>query len=149
MKQVILTFEPHVLLPLGHRLVQSPAVDLTDLVDEPMILFGLPPGDEYFLSFFNPLGSPNVRFRTSSFEMVHALVARGLGYSILTQRTGISTSYEGLPFVSKPMLSGAPGLDVVAVQLAGTRPTRRATAFLRQCLASVRRPGGGEAEGGR
>jgi DNA-binding transcriptional LysR family regulator len=125
---------PYVVLHPGHRLAREARVPLRALVDEPMILFNLPPGDQYFRSLFEKAGlTPQVRFQTSSFELVRALVARGLGYSILSQHTVTELSYEGLPFVTRPLAGRHRALPVTAVTLAGSVLTRRAEAFIRQC----------------
>lgn len=129
---------PYVILPEHHPLAERPVLSLHQLASQPMILFDLPPGGEYFLSFFDAEQlTPNIRFRTTSFEMVRALVARGLGYSILSQRTNINMSYEGHGFVTRPLSGAHRGLNVGAVHLAGVRLTRRATAFIDQCHRSL------------
>jgi DNA-binding transcriptional LysR family regulator len=61
------------------------------------------------------------------------LVARGLGYSILSQRTAISMSYDGRDFVTRPLDGDHSGLAVSAVTLAGAKLTRPAEAFIRTC----------------
>ncbi|MGB3732589.1 LysR family transcriptional regulator [Microbacterium sp.] len=125
---------PYVLLPRDHELARQESIPLRRLVDEPLILFDLPPGGEYFRSFFTLHGlTPTIRFRTTEFELVRALVARGLGYSILNQPTDIDVSYEGLPLATRPLAGEWHGLPVVAVHLAGSHLTRRATAFIGQC----------------
>ncbi len=68
--------------------------------------------------------------------MVRALVARGLGYSLLTQETAITASYEGHAFVTVPLADQLPALQIVVAQIGSARPTRRAQAFLDQCLES-------------
>lgn len=128
---------PHLLLPADHRLARRKQIRLKELAGEPFVLFDLHPGGEYFLQIFARLGlEPQVLLRTQSFEMVRSLVARGLGYSMLTQRTAISTSYEGHDFVVRPLADILPSLNVLVAQLAATRPTRRAVAFTSQCLKS-------------
>lgn len=130
----VLHSPPYVLLPTGHRLAHRDDVALRDLQDEPLILFDLPPGGEYFRSLFVAEGlSPTVRFRTTSFEMVRALVARGLGYSLLSQRTRIQLSYEGRAFLTRPLAGAHGGLDIDVVQLANARPTLRAEEFIKEC----------------
>ncbi|RLP74507.1 LysR family transcriptional regulator [Mycetocola tolaasinivorans] len=137
--QTVLETLPYVILPEGHPLTAAESLSLADLADEPMILFNLPPGGEYFLTLFRQAEvEPNIRFRTTSFEMVRALVSRGLGYSILNQRTSISTSYEGLGFVTRPLRGNAERLDVIAAHLMGARLSRRAQAFIDQCRETAR-----------
>lgn len=135
--QPILSSAPYVLLPEEHPLAAQPDVSLKDLADQPLILFSLPPGGEYFLSLFSQAGlEPRVRFQTSSYELVRSLVARGLGYSILSQRTTTRLTYEGLPFVTRELSGNHAGLDITAVTLAAAQPTRRAKAFVAQCTRS-------------
>ena len=129
-----MTSAPYVLLSPDHPLTTRKAVTLQQLVDEPLILFDLPPGGEYFLSIFAEADlQPRVRFRTTSYELVRSLVARGLGYSILSQRTRIETSYEGLPYQVRELKGKHPGLTVHAVTLGDVPQTRRAQAFVAQC----------------
>lgn len=133
----VVSTPPYVILPEHHDLVAHESLSLAQLAPWPMILFDLPPGGEYFLSFFKEESLiPNVRFRTTSFEMVRALVARGLGYSILSQRTMINMSYEGMGFVTRPLTGAHGGLNVAAVHLATARITRRAAAFIDQSRQS-------------
>ena len=68
--------------------------------------------------------------------MVRALVACGLGYSLLTQKTAITASYDGHAFVTVPLADQLPALQIVVAQIASARPTRRAQAFQDQCLES-------------
>lgn len=134
----VMTAPPHLLVHQAHPLARRRKVRLADAVQDPFILFDLQPGGEYFLEIFAKLGlEPDVRLRTQSFEMVRSLVARGLGFSMLTQRTAISTSYENREFVVKPLADPLPSLNIVVAQLAATRPTRRAIAFARQCRRSL------------
>lgn len=111
---------------------------LGDLAAEPLILFDLPPGGDYFLGLFHEAGLvPNVRFRTTSFEMVRALVARGLGNALLTQRTVLERSYEDLPYATRELDIRSEGLGIEVMQLAGRRPVRRMEAFVDVCRETL------------
>lgn len=132
--QPMVTSPPYVLLPEGHALTRRKRVTLESLAQEPLILFDLPPGGEYFLSLFTDAGlEPRVRYRTMSYELVRSLVARGLGYSILSQRTRIQVSYEERRFETRDLSGKYQGLTVHAVRLDGMQPTRRARAFIEAC----------------
>jgi DNA-binding transcriptional LysR family regulator len=129
---------PYVLMPQDHPLADRQQVALHELVDDPMILFDLSPGGEYFLSFFEQAGlSPHVRFRTTSFEVVRSMVARGLGYSILSQRTGISMSYEGRVFATARLAADIPALGIATAQLQRVQPTARVRSFIEQVRSSL------------
>lgn len=134
----VMETQPHLLLYPGHRLANRKKIRLAELADDPFILFDLQPGGDYFLDVFARFGvTPRLRLRTQSFEMVRSLVARGFAYSMLTQRTETTTSYEGREFVVRPLADAVPNLNVVVAQLASLRPTRRATAFTAQCVKSM------------
>lgn len=129
---------PYVLLSADSPLTALDAIPIERLAEEPLILFDLPPGGEYFTSLFTLHGlTPTVRFRTTEYELVRALVARGLGYSILNQHTDIDVSYENRRLVTRPLAGEWHGLSVVGVRLGGGTPTRRAQAFMDQCEASL------------
>lgn len=135
---IVRSAPPHIALPANHRLARHSKVDLRDIIEEPFILFDLPPGGQYFLNVFSEAGlEPWVKFRTRSFETARSLVARGLGYTILTQQTAVHESYEGLELVTLPIEGTLPELNIVVLQLSTVQPTKRAEAFMSQCLASL------------
>ena len=122
---------PYALLPPDHRLAGTGPVSLRDLARDPLILFNLEPADRYFLSLFHEEGvTPDVRHRTGDFEVIRGLVSRGLGYSLLTQRTRQSVSYEGTGYVAAELAESHVPLDVVALVPAASRLTARAQAFV-------------------
>lgn len=130
---------PYVLLHPEHRLAQADSVALRDLADEPYILFDLEPGGQYFLSVFDAEGvQPDIRFRTPNPELVRCLVARGAGYSLLSQRPKTNVSYEGLPYVAKELTAGHEGLNVVAVTPGQRMPSKRVTAFIEMAVDLLR-----------
>ena len=135
---IVRSAPPHIALPANHRLAGRRSVRLKEVVEEPFILFDLPPGGQYFLNVFSEVGlEPWVKFRTQSFETARSLVARGLGYSILTQQTVVHESYEGLGLVALPLEDELPELNIVVLQLRSGHSTRRAEAFRQQCLDST------------
>lgn len=126
---------PYVLLPPDHRLAQADTVALRDLVEEPYILFDLEPAGQYFLSVFEAEGVvPGIRFRTPNSELVRCLVARGAGYSLLSQRPKTTVSYEGLPYVARELTVRHEGLDVVAVTPGGRMPSQRVATFIEMAV---------------
>ncbi|GAA1119361.1 LysR family transcriptional regulator [Nocardiopsis composta] len=129
---------PYALTPVDGPLGSKDGLTLADLATEPLILFDLPPGGDYFLGLFGKAGlTPNVRFRTTSFEMVRALVARGLGNALLTQRTVLERSYEDLPYATRELDIGSEGLGIEIMQLSGRKPVRRMQAFIDVCREAV------------
>lgn len=125
---------PYVLTPVDGPFADAQQVTLEQLAARPLILFDLPPGGEYFLSLFSSVGlTPQVRYRTESYEMVRALVARGLGDALLTQRTALERSYENLPYATKELAGGFDGLGVEIARLRDPKPVQRVQAFIDVC----------------
>ncbi len=87
---------PYALLPWGHALAARSSLRLADLAREPLVLINLPHSREYFLSLFRMAGvTPRIARESSSIEMVRAMVANGLGVSVLTTRPTRDISYDG------------------------------------------------------
>jgi DNA-binding transcriptional LysR family regulator len=68
--------------------------------------------------------------RTTNFELVRALVARGFGYLVLVQRPIHDVTYDGLPFVTRAIANPISPLRVVMGWLTGLRLHRRVAAFV-------------------
>ena len=92
----VTSFVPYALLPTGHALATRTGLSLAALAQEPFILINLPHSREYFLSLFRQAGvAPRIAYTSPSIEMVRALVANGLGVSLLTTRPARDWSYDG------------------------------------------------------
>jgi DNA-binding transcriptional LysR family regulator len=127
--------EPHVIVPVGHRLAGRAGVRLAELADDPLVLLDLPHTGEYFRSLFAQVGvTPQVRHRTQGYETVRSLVAAGHGYAVLNQRPVHDTTYAGGAVVTLPLRDDLEPLEIVLVRVRGTRPTRKTDAFIRTCL---------------
>lgn len=125
---------PYVLLAAGHPLAQQAKVHLRDLAAEPMILLDGPPSRDYFLSLFESGGlTPEVRFRSASFEMVRGLVGHGLGYSLLATKPSSNMSYDGRALVTRPLADPVPASTVVLAQKRGASLSPIAAAFAVHC----------------
>ena len=104
---------PLVMMSAGHRLAASTSVDLRELVNDPYILLDLPFSRDYFLSVFERVGVvPNVRMRTTHFEVVRTLVANDYGVSIAVSRPLNEAALDGKPIVSRPIANPLPLLDI-------------------------------------
>lgn len=122
---------PHVVLPTSHRFAASASVRLADLIDEDLILLDAPPSSEHTLAVFAEQGlRPRVRHRTSSYEVVRTLVARGLGYGVLVSQVKNPHSYEGLPIVEVPIVPAVRSVGVEAIWSRERPLSRRSRALL-------------------
>jgi DNA-binding transcriptional LysR family regulator len=129
---------PYALLPGDHPRAGDPIVDLRDLAEEPFVLLDVPPSGPYLLSVLEEAGvAPEVRYRSSGYELCRSLVAHGLGWSLLISRPFGDHNYEGLPVVGRPIKGTSPAMDVGLAWAEGVRPTRRALAFAAHCRTLI------------
>lgn len=120
---------PQVALPEHHPMAHQSTVALEALEAEPLILLDLPPAGDNTLRLLHERGlRPNVIHRSTSYETVRSMVARGFGYSLFFQQTMTEVSYEGLRLIHRqiePPLNAEP---VVLSWPIDAIPTRRARA---------------------
>lgn len=126
---------PHVVLSRSHRLAGQESVDLRDLIEEPLIVFDVPQSGANTQDVFAQLGlTPKVAYRSTSFELVRGLAARGLGYALMLQKPVAAVSYDGTPLVTLPVRGYGRRVHVAVATSHAVRPTVRAEAFRRYCV---------------
>lgn len=137
-RDVLAEIHPYAALPPSHRLADATTVRLADLVEEPMILVDLPYSRDYFIGVFTERGmTPNIQYRSSSYETVRAMVAQNHGFSLLHQRPATDSTYAGGRVVVVPLADVVEPLRVVVATLQSVRVSRRAQAFMDRCRAVV------------
>lgn len=120
---------PQVALPEDHPMATQSVVALEDLEQEPLILLDLPPAGDNTLRLLHERGlRPNVIHRSTSYETVRSMVARGFGYSLFFQQTMTEVSYEGLPLIHRAIEPPLQAEPVVLSWQIDAKPTRRANA---------------------
>lgn len=136
--QVLFTTEPHIILPQDHPQADRESLPLTALEEEQLILLDLPPAGDNTLELIRHHGvRPQIAHRTTSFELVRSMVARGFGYSLLFQHPSIDVSYEGRQLVSRPTDPPLGAEPVVLSWPSDIQLTARATAVA-QLMADSR-----------
>jgi DNA-binding transcriptional LysR family regulator len=125
-----------------HPLAGRDRVCISELADEPMVLFDLPYSRDYFTDVFTRRGlAPVISHRSTNFEAVRALVARGHGFTLLNQRPVHDLTYDGGRVIVIDLAEETDSLDIV---LASAQPiaalSRRAQAFVEQCRAVLAPP---------
>lgn len=129
---------PRIHLPGDHPLAADPTVSLVDLADQPMILLDAPPSRQHQLECCRSAGvEPRVAFRTSSYETARALVGRGLGWTLLVQRTPVDVTYEGRPIVVKEVAEPMPVVSTVIAWREETPLNRAAQAFIQLAASAM------------
>jgi len=130
---------PYVLVSKEHRLAHRARVSFAELVDEPMVLLDLPHSGAYLQGLVESAGvRPHIRHRSAGFETVRAMVASGLGWSVLNQRPATPITYDGHEVVALEIRDHVEPLSVVLTCMKGARLTRRAQAFIRTSGQSAR-----------
>ncbi|QKJ20115.1 LysR substrate-binding domain-containing protein [Microbacterium hominis] len=140
---------PYVLLPAAHPLAAMPAVTLEELRDLDYIQLDVPSVRDNQLANLRASGlDPHVRWRSSSFEAVRGMVGRGLGYTVLVQRSPVDLTYDGLP-VRAVEIDGEIGhSDICIATTSDQRPSFRLQALIDFCVRVGEDPPAPEGAGG-
>lgn len=129
---------PYVLLSDNDPLADKPTLSLAELATAPMVLLDASPGGEMTLGLFKERGlTPNVRFRSSLFEMVRGMVGHGLGYSILVTRPAFNMTYDGRALTTRPITDKIEPRYMAVAWRKDRPPQGAANAFLEAARASV------------
>jgi flavin reductase (DIM6/NTAB) family NADH-FMN oxidoreductase RutF/DNA-binding transcriptional LysR family regulator len=122
---------PYVLLPALHPLAGQPAVSLTALAHEPMVLLDVAPSREYYPALFAGQGlTPRIAYRSPSFEMVRSMVGNGLGYALLGTKPASSTTYDGRAVVARPIAEQVAPSRLAVLTLRGARRSAETDALI-------------------
>lgn len=119
-------------------MAQREDVDLAELADRPLIMLDTAPSKEYTNLAFASRGlKPRIKAVVPQIDLVRALVARGLGYSLLMARPNqIPVSSEGLELVTRHLRPRAGETSVVMAWQAAAPLSRRAGAVI-DCAMDV------------
>ncbi|NYV72933.1 LysR substrate-binding domain-containing protein [Streptomyces sp. UH6] len=126
---------PNVLVPADHPVAALDETDLLGLADEPFIMISTAPAKQLITAVFQAAGvTPKVRFSSANFDHIRALVQLGMGYSMISQSSGLQPLHWNDKVVAVPVSGPVPHEQLVAVLASRDRLTRRARAFLDHCL---------------
>lgn len=121
---------PYVLVSEHHPLATEGKVALRQLSGEAFIMLDLPDSREYFLDLARKCGAQvQVRHRSENFEAVRAMVAAGMGVSILNQRPVYDTTYSGARAVPLDISDDVQGLPIAIVRLRQLQPSAKIRAM--------------------
>lgn len=136
--RIIKEGRPYILLYPDHPLAGMRKIRLKDLANENMVLLDIPSVRDNQLPNLRAAGlDPRIAWRSTSFEAVRGMVARGLGYTVLVQRPPLDVSYEGLPLVCVPIDGYIGHSDICFAYREGQRLTHRLAALMDYCEASA------------
>ncbi|MGO1543448.1 MAG: LysR family transcriptional regulator [Gulosibacter sp.] len=130
-KKKLGTAQPYVLLSPEHPRANDSAVSLRDLADDPVVLFDSDPASTHSFTMFREAGvSPRIGYRGTQYELIRAMVARNLGWSLMIHRPKHDLTQEGLKIHSLPLRPAPAEVDLVGVWPDGTHLNRRTETFL-------------------
>jgi DNA-binding transcriptional LysR family regulator len=137
-RQNIATRRPQVLLPAHHALANRPEIDVRELADEPLVQYASPMSVANTEKLLRARGIETTPvFSSSNIETVRAMVANGLGYTILVQQWPIDRSVDGLRVSSRPISGPATEFHVVAAWNNANPLSTRARAVLENIQQAV------------
>ena len=133
-KQTLAEISPYVLLPDNHPLSRNPSISAADLKGYKMVLLDIPPSGEYFTKMLERDGvTPDINFRSSSFELVRGLVGQGLGFTLLATKPASAMTYDGFALAAIPFKTSAPAGRIVLCSKSSTDISQAAKAFTALC----------------
>ena len=124
-RSTLADLSPLVLLSAAHPLAKRESLSLTELAEEPFVLFDGPVSGDYFAVFLAEQGiAPPVVHAAGSMESVRCAVASGLGFSLSVMRPKPLLSYDGGELVYIPIAetSGRPATTLKVVLIRKSSP---------------------------
>lgn len=104
---------PIIIMDENHRFSKEKSINIKLLEGDSYILLDLPISRDYFLSIFEKVNvTPNIRIKTTHFEVVRTMVANGQGISISNVRPINEFSLDGKPIISVPISNPLPALNI-------------------------------------
>ncbi|MBU2955842.1 LysR substrate-binding domain-containing protein [Marinobacter sp. F3R08] len=128
----------YVMVGENHALANLSAVTINDLETHPMVLLDIPSSRDYFLSLFRPAGvTPNIVMKSSNLEVIRAMVANGVGYSIANVRPKANLSLDGKRLIRLRLAGDHQSLRLGYVTLKNVQHSRVVNAFAERCCMFV------------
>ncbi len=130
---------PVVILASHHRLAGRSSISLTELRDEPFVMFEGASSRDYFQGVLAEHGiDPPIAFRSSSMESVRCAVANGLGFSLSVMKPKHSATYDGGSVATLPIREKSAAISLVLA----SKKQRAASALIDNfetfCVSNVR-----------
>ncbi len=127
--------KPYVLLCEKHPLAKRKEMELSEIADEPFILLNTRSGREYFPKLFKDAGiEPKPYYKSTSFEVIRGMVARGIGFSVLITRPVSKMTYDGLNLAHVPIREPVTGTSICLVRMPVTTTTKIVEILKYACL---------------
>lgn len=124
-------YRPYVMVAKDHALASRAAIQLGELVSEPLIMLDVHPSGLNTEHIFESLNlRPRISHTTTNFELARCLIARGLGFGVAFQRPASTLTYDGNEVVMLELAERVEGTVVGLARPAGAPRTARHDALL-------------------
>ncbi|MCP4390684.1 MAG: hypothetical protein GY802_20480, partial [Gammaproteobacteria bacterium] len=132
--------KPYVLLCEKHPLAKRKEIELSAVADEPFILLNTRSGREYFPRLFKDAGiKPKLYYKSTSFEVIRGMVARGIGFSVLITRPASKMTYDGLNLAHVPIRDPVASASICLVRMPVTTTSKMVEILKDACLIVARK----------
>lgn len=129
---------PYALFGEEHPLAHLSAVTMEELAEYPMVLLDMPHSNDYFISLFkNKNLSPKIVKTSKSSEVIRAMVANNIGYSILNVRPKINYSLDGKRLVRVRISGDQRPMHIGLATAKNVVLNTVAQAFISRCRAFI------------
>lgn len=134
--QALAELRPMVVVGKDHPLAGRGNVDLSDLADEPYVMFDAPGSRGYFEDLLAAGGiAPRIAYASTSMEAVRSAVAAGFGFTLLVMRPPSPVTYDGGEVRTLRVLGDLPPLRLVLASRAGSHQGKIARRFIDHAAA--------------
>jgi len=134
----LVSLPPYVLVGENHRLARRQALTLEDLESEDFILLDLPISSKYFLSLFRAAQvEPRILYRSTSPEVVRAMVANNQGYSLANAVPRSDLALDGRRLVRLPLAGDHQPMTIGLASLAEVHKSKLFSAFESHCCSMI------------
>ena len=129
---------PYVMMAADNPLAERDNISVSDLTDQPMVLLDLPLSSDYFLSFFDSVGSgPKIVERTRDMAVMRSLVANGFGFGIANIRPYSDLSPDGRPLKFVPLEGALRPMRLGLILPQGAQSVLTVSAFVEHTRAMI------------
>ena len=116
-RQVMARLKPFLLLSENHPRASQAAIKLSDMAQEPFVMFEGPSSRDYFESILSTQGiAPPVSYNSKSMESVRSAVSNGLGFSLSVMKLDHGHACDGGRVVSVPIADDINPLAIVLLR---------------------------------
>ena len=134
----LVSLPPYVLLGEDHRLARQSALTLEELEHEDFVLLDLPISSKYFLSLFRAAQiEPKILYRSTSPEVVRAMVANHQGYSLANAVPRSDLALDGRRIVRLPLAGAHQPMTIGLASLTEVNKSKLFSAFESHCCAMI------------